>query len=142
MTQAKDGNTVKVHYTGTLNDGTVFDSSKDREPLEFKVGSGMLIADFENSVDGMEVGQSKTINIPADKAYGNRIDEMVQEIELDQLPKDQEPEIGQELDLVFKDGRKIPFTITKIDESKVILDGNHPLAGEDLTFDIELVEIA
>jgi peptidylprolyl isomerase len=139
---AKNGDTVQVNYTGKLADGTVFDSSVGRDPLEFTLGAGNTIPGFEKAVLGMKVGEKKTVTIPADEAYGPHLDEMVIEISRDRLPKDKEPEVGQMLSATGQNGETIRFTITGIsDNGTVTLDANHPLAGKDLTFDIELVKI-
>lgn len=142
MSEAKKGDKVKVHYTGKLNDGSVFDSSVDREPLEFEVGAGMMIAGFDNAVVGMKVGDKKTANITADEAYGQKNDEMIVEIPKTQLPEDLTPEVGQQLGMQQPNGQSIPVVVTKVEESTIEIDANHPLAGKDLVFDIELVEIA
>ena len=138
---ANDGNTVKVHYTGTLEDGTVFDTSVEREPLEFTLGEGTLIPGFEEAVRGMQVGQSKTVTIPAEEAYGQHTDNLVMTIERTQLPEGLDPEVGQQLQMQQPNGRPTVIIITEVSEKTVTVDGNHPLAGEDLTFEIELVEI-
>lgn len=142
MDQAKKGDTVKVHYTGKLDDGTVFDSSVDREPLEFTIGTGMIIPGFEQAVIGMAPGDSKTEVISNERAYGPYLDEMVLVIDRQQIPTEIEPEIGQQLQLQHPNGGVIPVVITDISQESITLDANHPLAGEDLTFDIRLVEIA
>jgi len=142
MSEAKKGDKVKVHYTGKLNDGSVFDSSVDREPLEFEVGAGMMIAGFDNAVVGMKVGDKKTANITADEAYGQKNDEMIVEIPKTQLPEDLTPEVGQQLGMQQPNGQSIPVVVTKVEDSTIEIDANHPLAGKDLVFDIELVEIA
>jgi FKBP-type peptidyl-prolyl cis-trans isomerase 2 len=142
MAQAKNGNTVKVHYTGKLKDGTTFDSSADREPLEFTLGQGEIIPGFEEAVVGMEPGESKSFDIPADKAYGPHQRELVTEIDRNQVPPKMEIHVGQQLELQSPDGRKKVVTITEITESSVTLDANHPLAGQDLQFEIELLEVA
>jgi peptidylprolyl isomerase len=141
MAQAKMGDTVKVHYTGKLDDGTVFDSSVDREPLQFTIGSGGIIPGFEQAVVGMNQGDSKTEKIPLDQAYGPYVDEMVVTIERRQMPSDLEPEVGQQLQIQQPNGQIIPVIVTDVSDSQVTLDANHPLAGEDLIFDINLVEI-
>ncbi len=141
MPQAKIGDTVKVHYTGRLEDGTVFDSSLNREPLQFTIGAGELIPGFEESVIGMEVGEKKTVTIPPEKAYGSHLEELVIKIEKERIPEDINPEVGQQLEIKQPDGRTIPVVVTDISETHITLDANHPLAGESLTFDIELVEI-
>ncbi|MBD1911732.1 MULTISPECIES: peptidylprolyl isomerase [unclassified Leptolyngbya] len=142
MVQAQRGNTVKVHYTGKLDDGTVFDSSVDRDPLEFTLGEGGIIPGFEQAVLGMSTGESKTETIPSENAYGPYIDEMVLTVDRQQMPAEIEPQVGQQLHLQQPDGQLIPVTITEVSNSTVTLDANHPLAGENLTFDIQLVEIA
>lgn len=142
MPQAKQGDTVKVHYTGKLDDGTVFDSSQEREPLEFTIGTGTIIPGFEQAVIGMSPGESKTEVIPTDRAYGPYLEEMVLQVERQQLPTDMDPEVGQQLQLQHPTGEVIPVIITDVSSSTVTLDANHPLAGEDLTFDIQLVAIA
>ncbi len=142
MATAQNGNTVKVHYTGKLHDGTVFDSSKQRnEPLEFTLGEGNMIPGFEKAVLGMEVGQSKTADIPSTEAYGPKTDEMVIEVPKKDVPEDISPEVGQQLAIKQADGRTVPVTITEVNDESITLDGNHPLAGKDLVFEIEVVEI-
>jgi peptidylprolyl isomerase len=141
MAQAKTGDTVKVHYTGKLDDGTVFDSSANREPLEFKIGEGRLIPDFEQAVVGMEPGDSKTIQIASDNAYGQYHEEMVIELEKKDLPENLEPKVDQKLQVRQESGQEFVVTVTEVTETSVTLDGNHPLAGKDLTFDIQLSEI-
>jgi peptidylprolyl isomerase len=142
MAQAKTGDTVKVHYTGKLDDGTVFDSSADGEPLEFTLGSGSIIPGFERAVLGMNLGESKTEIIPTDDAYGPHLEEMVVVVDRQQMPVEIEPQIGQQLQLQQQDGQVLPVVITDVSDASVTLDANHPLAGEELTFDIQLVEIA
>lgn len=142
MSQAKTGDTVKIHYTGTLDDGTQFDSSKGREPLEFEVGSGQVIPGFDQAVKGMEVGEQKTINIQPEDAYGPRHEQMVQEVPRSALPDDIEPEEGMALRAQQPDGQVINLKVTEVSEETITVDANHPLAGEALNFDIELVEIA
>ncbi len=141
MSQAKQGDTVKVHYTGKLDDGTVFDSSQEREPLEFTIGTGTIIPGFEQAVIGMSPGESKTEVIPTDRAYGPYREEMVLQVERQQFPTDLDPAVGQQLQLQDPTGEVIPVIITDVSPSTVTLDANHPLAGEDLTFDIKLVAI-
>ncbi len=139
--QAKNGNTVQVNYTGKLADGTVFDSSVGREPLEFTLGAGQMIPGFEKAVLGMKVGEKKTVTIPADEAYGPRRDEQIVELPREKLPSDLTPEVGQQLQMTRPDGGMIIVAITKVSDKTVTLDANHPLAGKDLTFEIELVKI-
>ncbi len=141
MTQAKQGDTVKVHYTGKLEDGSVFDSSADRGPLEFTIGENVVIPGFEESVVGMEIGQSITTHIPVEKGYGPRREDMILEITRDRLPEEMEPTIGESLFVRLQDGRELPVKIAEVEGETVKLDANHPLAGQPLVFDIELVEI-
>jgi len=136
------GDTVKIHYTGTLDDGTEFDSSVDREPLEFAIGSGQVIPGFDSAVDGMTVGDNKTVTIPAGEAYGERHDQLVQEVPKTALPDDMKPEVGMQLQSQAPDGQIMNLVVTVVDDESVTVDGNHPLAGQSLTFAIELVEIA
>jgi FKBP-type peptidyl-prolyl cis-trans isomerase 2 len=141
MAHVKQGDTVKVHYTGRLPDGTVFDSSVDRAPLEFTVGEGQIIPGVEDSVVGMRPGEAKTAAILADQAYGPYRDEMALVVDREQLPDHLDLEIDQELQVFREDGQAFIVRITDISEADVTLDANHPLAGKDLTFDIQLVEI-
>ena len=141
MTQAKTGDTVKVHYTGTLTDGSTFDSSQGRDPLEFSVGGGQVIAGFDDAVSGLEIGESITINIPAEKAYGPYQEEMTQTVGRDQFPPDLELKEGVQLQVPQENGQPAAVTIKKLTDKEVTLDANHPLAGKDLNFEIELVEI-
>jgi peptidylprolyl isomerase len=141
MPQAKQGDKVKVHYTGRLADGTVFDSSQERQPLEFTIGEGQIIPGFERAVIGMVPGQTKTENIPCANAYGVHNKEMVVEVDRKFVPKEIDPVVGLELEMQRPDGEAIPVIIVNVTESSVTLDANHPLAGKDLTFDIELIEI-
>ncbi len=141
MQQVKSGDTVKVHYHGRLIDGTTFDSSEGREPLEFEVGSGMVIKGFDDGVTGMAVGDKKTINIPVDNAYGPKNPEMVIEFPRNQFPEGMVPEVGMRLNLNNAEGQVFPVVIEEVKDDIVVLDANHPLAGEELVFDLELVEI-
>jgi len=141
MAEAKSGDTVSIHYTGRLEDGTVFDTSENRDPLEFTLGEGNVIPGFENAVQGMEEGESKTAKIPSDDAYGQRRDDLVLSVSKEQLPSDLDPEVGQRLQMQAGDGQTFQVVISEVEEASVEVDANHPLAGEDLTFDIELVEI-
>lgn len=141
MSKAKDGDTVKVHYTGTLDDGTVFDSSVDGDPLEFTLGDGGVIPGFEDAIRGMSPGDTRTTTIPANEAYGPREPGAVFEVNRSQLPADMEPEVGQQLGLEHPSGGMIPAVITGVEGDAVTIDANHPLAGEDLTFEIRLVEL-
>lgn len=141
MAQATTGDTVRVHYTGTLTDGTTFDTSEGREPLEFTAGGGQVIPGFDQAVAGMEPGDTKTVDIPADEAYGPQRDEMMLQVTLDQFPEDMDPEVGQQLQLSQPDGQSVVVRVVDVQDDAVTLDANHPLAGEDLTFEITLVEI-
>lgn len=141
MSEAKKGDKVKVHYTGKLNDGSIFDSSVDREPLEFEVGAGMMIPGFDKAVNGMKIGEKVTAEIPANEAYGDKNDEMVVEVPKAQLPPDLVAEVGQQLAMQQPNGQSVPVVVTKVEAETVQIDANHPLAGKDLTFDIELVSI-
>jgi len=142
MSQAKSGDTVKIHYTGTLEDGTEFDSSAGREPLEFAIGSGQVIPGFDSAVDGMTVGDNQTVTIPAGEAYGERHDQLVQEVPKTALPEDMKPEVGMQLQSQSPDGQIMNLLVTAVEVESITVDGNHPLAGQSLTFAIELVEIA
>ena len=141
MAQAKTGDTVKVHYTGKLDDNTIFDTSADREPLQFTIGEGQVIPDFEQAVVGMNPGDTKNVQIPSDRAYGPHHEEMVMEVERSEIPEDLNPEVNQRLQVRQQDGEVFAVTVTAVSELKVTLDGNHPLAGKDLAFDIQLSEI-
>lgn len=140
MPNARAGDTVRVHYTGKLGDESVFDSSSGRDPLEFTIGEGRVIPGFEKAVEGMEVGEERTVTIPAQEAYGERRDEMVATVGRDQFPPTIDPEVGQQLQM-NQNGQAIPVRVTDVSEESVTLDANHPLAGQDLKFDVELVEI-
>lgn len=142
MQQAKKGDTVKIHYHGRLTDGTTFDSSAGREPLEFELGSGMVIPGFDLGVSGMAVGEKKTINIPAAEAYGEKNEEMILEFPRAQFPADMTPEVGMQLNMSNNQGQNFPVVIVEVKDEVVMLDANHPLAGKELIFDLELVEIA
>lgn len=162
MTQAKTGDRVKVHYTGTLEDGSVFDSSEEggeqhecgcgsnsgsgcgshaADPMEFVIGEGTLIPKFEAAVIGLKVGESVRVTIPADDAYGQRAEEMVAVIERSEIPAEINPKPGEQLEVIMQDGSPMPVLVTEVTETAITLDANHPLAGYDLTFDIRLVEI-
>jgi len=142
MQQVKSGDTVKVHYSGRLSDGTTFDSSSGREPLEFKVGSGQVIKGFDDGVTGMSVGDKRTVQIPVNDAYGPKDESMIVEFPRANFPEDLKPEVGMQLNMTNNTGQVIPVVITEVAEETVLLDANHPLAGQDLIFDIELVDIA
>ena len=141
MQQAKSGDTVKVHYHGRLTDGTTFDTSSGRDPLEFKVGSGQVIKGFDDGVTGMAVGDKKTVTIPVVDAYGPKDDNMVIEFPRQNFPPDMEPQVGMQLNMTNGSGQVIPVVIVEVGEETVTLDANHPLAGQDLIFDLELVDI-
>jgi peptidylprolyl isomerase len=141
MLQAKNKDRVKVHYTGKLQDGTIFDDSLKREPLEFTIGDNNLIAGFENAVIGMGIGEWKTVKIPAEQAYGPYIKEMVAVIDRKELPAGLVPAVGQQLQVSQDNGNVLVVSVIKITETHVTLDANHPLAGKDLVFDIKLLEI-
>jgi peptidylprolyl isomerase len=141
MQQAKKGDKVKVHYHGRLSSGETFDSSEGREPLEFEVGSGMVIKGFDDGVTGMQVGEKKTVNIPAEHAYGEKNQEMIIEYPKDQFPSHIDLKVGEELVMSSASGQQFRVKIAEIKDDVVLLDANHPLAGEELIFDIELVEI-
>lgn len=142
MIEVKKGDNVKVHYTGKLNDGTVFDSSEGGKPLEFSVGSGQVIAGFEEGVVGMKVGESKVIEIPVEKAYGERNDAMVIQAPIEQVPPDLNPELGMRLEMGGANGEILRVVVTEITDTHITLDANPPLAGKDLTFEVEVVECA
>jgi len=166
MAQAKTGDKVKVHYIGTLEDGSVFDSSEESveqlndhscgcasknegcgcgscatEPMEFIIGAGQLIPKFEAAVIGLEPGGSITVTIPADDAYGQRAEEMMAVIERSEIPAEINPEPGQQMEVILEDGSPLPVLVTEVTDTTITLDGNHPLAGRELTFAIRLIEI-
>ena len=142
MAPAKQGDTIKANYTGRLEDGAVFDSSENREPLQFVIGEGRLIPGFEAAVLGMNPGETKTVKIPADEAYGLHIDELVMKVDKKMLPPGLEPKIGQQLELKQQNGELFLVEVKEVAENFIVLDGNHPLAGKDLTFEIRLEEIS
>lgn len=141
MQKAKIDDTVKVHYTGKLADGTVFDSSEGRDPLEFKIGSGMMIPGFDKAVQGLAIDESKLVEIPSAEAYGEMNPEMIQEVSKSQLPPEMNVEVGMQLMSQHPSGQEIPLIVTEVKEESIVVDANHPLAGKDLTFDIKLVSI-
>jgi len=141
VAQVKSGDKVKIHYTGKLNNETIFDSSVDREPLEFTVGDGKIIPGFEKAVLGMAPGESKTVTISPDMAYGTHREELVVDVERQYVPDNLDLKVGGFVQIRQRDGGVIQAKVTGVSESKVTLDANHPLAGKDLTFDIRLVEI-
>ena len=141
MTQAQSGDMVKVHYTGRFTDGTIFDTSMQGDPLEFTLGGGQILPGVEQAVLGMTAGESKTVTIPAAHAYGPHQPERVLEIERHHLPQDLQPEVGQHLHMQRQDGGTLEVVVTALTEEHITLDANHPLAGQDLIFDLQLVEI-
>jgi peptidylprolyl isomerase len=142
MTQATAGNKVKIHYTGTLEDGSQFDSSEGREPLEFELGSGQVIPGFDNAVEGMAVGESKSVSIAPEDAYGPRVEQAIQEVPKSALPPDLEPVVGMRLQAQGQGQQTLQLTVTEVGDETITVDGNHPLAGKTLNFKISLVEIA
>ena len=138
---AKNGNLVQIHYTGTLDNSETFDSSVGREPLEFTLGSGQVIAGFDTAVLGMQIGEKKTVRIPADKAYGEYDDELIIQVNRNELPA-MNYEVGMELAMQQASGRSVPVIVLDVAEDWVAFDANHPLAGEALTFELELVAIS
>lgn len=142
MSQAKSGDTVKIHYTGTLDDGTEFDSSAGGDPLEFELGRGLVIPGIENAVEGMTVGDSKNVRLDPDDAYGPRYDQLVQQVARSALPDNLTLEEGITLQSQSSDGQVTQLTVTEVTEETVTLDANHPLAGKPLSFAIELVAIS
>jgi peptidylprolyl isomerase len=142
MSQAKPGDVVAVHYTGKLPDGSVFDSSRERQPLQFQLGERQIIPGFENAVVGMAPGDSKSVSIPADDAYGPRRDDLVIQLERSAVPAGMDPQVGQRLQLQTPSGDPVPAQVVDVSDEALTVDANHPLAGRDLEFEIELVEIA
>lgn len=149
MAQAQEGNRVRVHYTGKLDDGTVFDSSECGEdecgcghgPMEFTIGAGEVIPGFDSAVVGLSIGEAKSIHIPVDDAYGERIEEMVAEVPRGDLPPEMKPEVGQQLEVTQEDGQVFQVLVIDVNDETITIDANHPLAGQALNFDIRLVEI-
>ena len=142
MAKVKDGDTVKVHYTGKLKDGSIFDSSVDREPLAFTMGAGMMIPGFEKGVMGMALNEEKTIKIEPADAYGEFREDMIVEIPKTQLPPDMEVKVGMELVSQGENGQQFPVTVKEVKSESIVIDANHQLAGQELTFEISLVEIS
>lgn len=142
MTQVKSGDTVRIHYTGTLTDGSTFDSSAGRDPLEFTVGSGQIIPGLDKAMPGMEVGEKKQVTVPADEAYGQPNPAAQQAVPRAEIPDHIPLDLGTQLQVQTPDGQAMQVTVVQVTDQEVTLDANHPLAGKDLTFDIELVEIA
>jgi peptidylprolyl isomerase len=141
MQQVQNGDKIRVHYHGKLRSGETFDSSNGREPLEFTVGSGQVIKGFDEGVKGMQVGDKKTVEIPVGEAYGEKQQEMMIEFPKEQFPADMNPEVGMQLMMSDGSGQQFPVTVAEVKENSVVLDANHPLAGQDLIFDLELVSI-
>ena len=141
MQTPRDGKFISVHYTGTLDNGEVFDTSQGRQPLEFEMGKGNLIQGFEDAVRGMQLNESKTITLSPSEAYGERDDSLLRSFDRSTLPKEVNPEVGQTVALQSNHGQKIPAQISQVDEKKVVVDMNHPLAGQALTFEIHLVAV-
>lgn len=141
-TMVKDGDTVRVHYTGKLADGSVFGSSAGGEPVEFAVGAGSIIKGFDRAVVGMKVGDHRTVTVNAEDAYGPRRDDLVIKVDRQELPPHIDPAAGMLLQMKTVSGRYIPVRVTEVTEQNVIMDANHPLAGQDLTFELEMVEIS
>lgn len=142
MSGASAGQTVSIHYTGTLDDGTTFDSSREREPLQFELGSGQIIPGLDNAIEGMEVGETKQVAIAPENAYGSRDEDMVQAVPRDALPEEIKPEVGLQLQGQAPDGQVTQFIVTGVTDESITVDANHPLAGVVLNFDVELVAIA
>lgn len=142
MTQATAGSTVSIHYTGTLADGSTFDSSEGRDPLTFEMGAGQIIPGLEAALDGMSEGESKTVTIPADQAYGPRREEAMQQVPREAVPDHIPLDLGTQLQVQTPDGQAMPVTVAEVTDAHVTLDANHPLAGKDLTFAVEMVKVA
>lgn len=141
MKTAQAGNTVRIHYTGRLGDGTQFDSSEGRDPLEFTLGSGQVIPGFDTGVTGMSEGEQKTITIPCDEAYGPSNPQLIQDVARSDIPESIPLHVGAQLTASDQNGQQMQLTVTALNDETVTLDANHRLAGEDLTFDLELVEV-
>ncbi|SHJ03074.1 FKBP-type peptidyl-prolyl cis-trans isomerase [Algibacter luteus] len=141
MSQVKENDTVKVHYTGKLSNGQIFDSSLEREPLEVTLGQGMLIPGFEKGIISMALNEKKTITIPVAEAYGEVQQELFYNVQKEQLPQEITPEVGMGLASKDENGREVQFRVAEVNEEFIVVDANHPLAGQELTFDLELIEI-
>lgn len=141
MTLAKTGDTVRIHYTGSLTDGTKFDSSEGKDPLEFKLGEGQVIKGLENEIEGMEVGAKSTVTIASDEAYGPRNPSQIQKVERSTIPAEIDLQVGMQLGANTQNGQQLTLTVMEVTDTEVTLDANHPLAGRDLVFDVELVEV-
>ncbi|MFC1790978.1 peptidylprolyl isomerase [Gemmatimonadota bacterium] len=141
MAQAAKGDFVHVHYTGKLEDGVVFDTSEGRDPLTFELGKGLVVPGFDEAVGGMAVGEKKTVTLPSAQAYGPRLDHLTFTVPRENLPPGYDPQVGEIMRMEARDGRQMDVVITDSDDDTVKMDANHPLAGKDLTFEIELVKI-
>ena len=141
MAQAKKGDSVKISFTGKLEDGSVFANTAEGKPLEFKLGEGQILPGIENAIEGMNVGESKSIKIPPEEAYGHRREELVEQVDRDRFPTNVEPQVGQRFEIPQPQSRPMVVQVIDVSEEKITLDGNHPLADKELTFDLELVEI-
>lgn len=141
MAEIKQGDTVRIHYTGTLSDGSVFDSSEGRDPLEFTFGEGQIIPGLENGMDGMRVGDKRKVEVPADQAYGPVMDEARRAVPREDIPAEIPMELGTQVQAHNEEGQVMTLSIHEVTDTHVVLDANHPLAGKDLTFDIELVSL-
>lgn len=141
MTNINEGDTVRVHFTGKLADGTVFETTRDGDPLDFEIGADEVTPGFEEAVLEMTPGESKTVKVQPDKAYGIRREDMVQIVEREKLPTDLEPEVGLALQISYDDENSMVVIITDVTDDRITLDANHPLAGKELTFEIELLEV-
>ena len=141
MTEVKSGDVVRIHFTGKLEDGTEFGSSNGQEPLELRVGAGQIIPGLDEKIDGMTVGEKETVTIPAEQAYGQRDERQVQVLPRSAIPETIELSVGARLQATTQDGRQIELTVTDFDDDQVTVDANHPLAGHDLVFEVEVVEV-
>ncbi|MDX6747292.1 peptidylprolyl isomerase [Polaribacter sp. PL03] len=141
MSQVKENNTVKVHYTGKLSNGQIFDTSEGKEPVEFTLGEGRLIPGFEKGLMDMKVSEKKTITIVKEEAYGEVNNDLIQEVKKTELPQDMEPKVGMGLVSKSPEGQEINLMVVEVKDESIVIDGNHPLAGKDLIFDLEVVEI-
>ncbi|MGK0421012.1 MAG: FKBP-type peptidyl-prolyl cis-trans isomerase SlpA [Polaribacter sp.] len=141
MNQVKENNTVKVNYTGKLADGQVFDSSEGKEPIEFTLGQGQLIPGFEKGLIDMKLNEKKTITVAKEEAYGDVNKDLIQEVKKTELPQDMTPEVGMGLVSKSPDGQEMNLMVVEVKEESIVIDGNHPLAGKDLVFDLEVIEI-
>jgi FKBP-type peptidyl-prolyl cis-trans isomerase 2 len=141
MNQVKENNTVKVNYTGKLSDGQIFDSSEGKEPIEFTLGQGQLIPGFEKGLIDMKLNEKKTITIPKDEAYGDVNKDLIQEVKKTELPQDMAPEVGMGLVSKSPDGQEMNLMVVEVREETIVIDGNHPLAGKELIFDLEVLAI-